>query len=77
MLKEIWLKWKKEIITFVTVSIIFIVYVTSLTDNSKIKQQYNGLVMTDKQGRSYMIRYNFLGMFTINEFDTTKMRLVE
>ena len=45
--------------------------------NDKVKQQYNGLIVTDKQGKSYMVRHSMFGMFKINEFDVIKMRLIE
>ena len=64
-------------IIIVFMSLIGLVTLTVLSkDNDAKYKKYNGLVVTDKQGNSYMIRgsqYNFV----IHDFDVNKMRLVE
>lgn len=77
-----WIKTKgynyfKSFMVFCFVIFILLSLVDVVTGASKSKQQYNGLIMTDKQGRSYMVRQTIFGTFKINEFDVNKMRLIE
>jgi hypothetical protein len=62
---------------FLVVSIIVLITLAVYNgDSDKKYKKYNGLIVTDKAGNSYMIRgaqFNF----TITDFDMNKMRLVE
>jgi TM2 domain-containing membrane protein YozV len=63
------------------VMIFILVILMSFTDviisADKNKQQLSGLIVTDKQGKSYMVRQTIFGTFKINEFNVDKMRLIE
>lgn len=76
-LKENGVKYIKNFFMFLVIMFIALSFIDTFLGNDKIKQQYNGLIVTDKQGKSYMIRHSIFGRFKINEFDINKMRLIE
>lgn len=67
----------KSFATFSFIIFVALSLIDTFTGAEKLKQQYNGLIVTDKAGKSYMVRQTVLGTFKINEFDVSKMRLIE
>lgn len=48
---------------------------TAFTDKENIKKDYDGLVVTDKSGKAYMLQHKFNDRFVVKEFDLEKMKL--
>lgn len=67
----------KSLAAFCFIIFVILSLIDTFTGADKLKQQYNGLIMTDKAGKSYMVRQTIIGTFKINEFDVNKMRLIE
>jgi hypothetical protein len=55
--------------------IVALVFITNTNDKDNIKKSYDGLVVTDKTGKAYMLCYANFSKFTVKEFDLEKMKL--
>lgn len=66
--------WKPVLVFLILVGFIPYIFIKT-ADNDTLKQKYDGLVVTDKAGKSYMLQYSGRVYFTVKEFDVEKMRL--
>ena len=65
--------WKFVLSTFM---IIFIIayFVITAGDTKNKRANFDGLVLTDKAGKSYMLEYTSSSKFNVVEFDVQLMR---
>jgi hypothetical protein len=66
--------WRIVISLMLTIGLVSYLIIIN-NDNGDLKQRYDGLVVTDKAGKSYMLQYSVRSYFTVKEFDVEKMRL--
>lgn len=57
------------------VIIIVSILIVSISDNNNINTSLDGLVVTDKSGKSYILQHNIGKTFKVYEFDTMNMRM--
>lgn len=69
------LRYWPHILGFLVGMVLVVVFITGNNDKENLKKSYDGLVVTDKTGKAYMLCYSNFSKFTVKEFDLEKMKL--
>lgn len=64
----------KFVVSALVIIVVLTLGITISSDIKNTKTNYDGLIVTDKAGKSYMFEYSIAGRFNVIEFDVVNMR---